>query len=325
MYSLRNALPQAMKGAAVVIGNFDGVHRGHQAVLRFALNMAKQSGLKTIMLTFEPHPHAVFIPDSPIFRLSSHKKKAQLAQSFGLDGMISLNFTHDFSNKSPEWFINEVLLGALQVKHVIAGYDFHFGKDRKGSPDFLRAQGEHHDFAVSIVDMKSDQLGNAVSSTRIRQTLEKGDVELANQLLGYRHFVTEIIQKNSQLCTRLGVLTGRIELHNYNRMKRGIYAIKLIRVDGTEYEGLGCLGANNGAQILDIKLFNFDEILHEESVNVIFYALTRDKLILAQSKRFIMQRGVYKKIAQLTLNNTEPLSEFDQKLRDLGSFLPQLG
>jgi riboflavin kinase / FMN adenylyltransferase len=269
---LNFTLPQAMQGAAVVIGNFDGVHRGHQAVLNFAIKLAKPLGLRTIMLTFEPHPYAIFMPDDPIFRLSSHQKKAHLAHLFGIDGVLSLNFSQAFSNQSPQWFIKKILLEALQVKHVIAGYDFHFGKDRRGTPDFLRAQGAIHGFGVDIVDMKSDQTGGAVSSTRIRHQLESGNIDAANQLLGYRHFITGVMKGNSQPCHLLGQLTGHIDLSKDDRMPTGVYAIKLVQATGDEHYGLGHLKHGNQNNTLDIQLINFVGIIRDEAVSIIFYA-----------------------------------------------------
>ena len=146
-------LPDEVTRSAVVIGNFDGIHRGHRTVLEFAKAVAQSKGLALYMLTFEPHPYLLLFPDKPLYRLSQHDKKAHLAQKAGINGIISLNFTEDFSTQSPDWFINEILLRQLKVKHVIAGYDFHFGKDRRGTPEYLCQQGVQLGFDVDIVNI----------------------------------------------------------------------------------------------------------------------------------------------------------------------------
>lgn len=319
---LNFTLPQAMQGAAVVIGNFDGIHRGHQAVLNFAIQLAKPLGLRTIMLTFEPHPYAIFMPNNPIFRLSTHPKKAHLAHLFGLNGVLSLNFSQAFSNQSPQWFINKILLEALQVKHVIAGYDFHFGKDRRGTPDFLRAQGAIHGFGVDIVDMKSDQTGGAVSSTRIRHHLENGNIDAANQLLGYRHFIAGVIKEKNQPSPHLGPLTGYIDLSKDDRMPAGIYAIKLIQTTGLEHNGLARLIHGHQHNTLEIQLINSHGNINHEPVNIIFCARLRPDFNITQSGYINRQKILDTTRATTVFNQIKPLSELERSLWDCTSEHP---
>ncbi|PLW77114.1 riboflavin biosynthesis protein RibF [Cohaesibacter celericrescens] len=311
-------LPQVMCGAAVAIGNFDGIHRGHQAVLDFAMTRAKRSGLRAIMLTFEPHPRTLFRPDKPVFRLSPHTEKAQLARAMGMDAVLSLNFTHEFSTKSPQRFIDKVLIEALQAKHVISGYDFHFGENRSGTPDYLRAQGEHRGFGVDIVDMKSDCSGDAVSSTRIRQALEDGAVQTANRLLGYRHFVCGTIRPQKTHCRQLETVTASLCMTKNYRIKAGVYAVKVIRSDGSTHNGIArhaqhpALEANN--RMLELHLFDFNSVLSGEQISVIFHDRLRSEQMFEQQDDFLVQMNTDLAQAQAVLQDAKPLSEFEDRL-----------
>lgn len=264
-------VPKTMQGMAVALGNFDGVHKGHQSVLGFALNKAKLNGLKTMMLTFEPHPQTRLVPDKPVYRLSMHDKKALLARLVGLDGILSLDFTKGFSNQSREWFIDHILLDTLQVKHVFAGYDFHFGKGRQGTPEFLQAQGALHGFGVTIVDMKSDKTGQAVSSTRIRHALKDGQIELANQLLGYHHFVSGTALACPDALSPVRRYEGRIQLSANDLMKPGYYAVQLVSMFGTTHPALARISTSGSGKYLYYRLIDSSQMYVSQRVHVMFY------------------------------------------------------
>ena len=321
LYQPTVPLPEELRGAVVAIGNFDGMHRGHQAVLEDALAEARQEGLKAIMLTFEPHPRSVFRPDSPVFRLTPHDEKARVAKALGLDGMISLNFTKAFSSQSPEHFIHDMLIGALDARKVISGYDFHFGKDRAGTPDYLRAQGDANGFGVTIVDMKADRSGDAVSSTRIRQALEDGASGTANRLLGYRHFFTSSVIHGEKNGRKLGYPTANMKLAENSRLREGVYAVRLVRADGTIHDGVASFGRrptfDNGARVFEVHVFDFDDDLYGETVDVILYGYQRGEEKFDSLDALIRQMDLDSEQARCLLSGAVPLSELEQRLWDL--------
>ncbi|MDO8359936.1 MAG: hypothetical protein Q7T08_07840, partial [Devosia sp.] len=179
-----DAVPAALRGAFVAIGNFDGVHRGHQSVLTTLKARAAQAGVPAMVLTFEPHPRDVFAPAPFMFRLTDGDAKARLAEAFGLDAIAVLNFDRAFSQIEAEDFVSRFLVDALNVTGVIVGADFHFGRQRRGTPTFLKASGEAQGFAVETLDLM-DEGDEVISSSRIRAALSEGAVTAANRLLGY--------------------------------------------------------------------------------------------------------------------------------------------
>ena len=311
-------LPDALRGAVVAIGNFDGMHRGHQAVLEDAMVEAKEAGLKAVMLTFEPHPRSLFRPDHPVFRLTPHHEKALLAKALGLDGMISLAFTKDFSSQSPERFIEDMLIDALDAKKVISGYDFHFGKNRAGTPDYLKDQGAKHGFGVTIVDMKTDRSGDAVSSTRVRQALEDGVVSTANRLLGYRHFFSGTVVHGAKNGRKLGYPTANMTLPENSRLREGVYAVQFVRADGSVHNGVASFGRrpmfDNGPRIFEVHVFDFDDDLYGEEVKVILHGHLRKEQKFDSLDALIEQMDKDSEQARCLLAAVPPLSELEQRL-----------
>ena len=188
--------PAGLEGAVVAIGNFDGLHRGHRGVIARARALAARLGKPCAVLTFEPHPADFFARKSVIFRLTSHEAKAAFLARLGLDGMIVLTFDAALSGLTAQQFVDDVLVRRLGVSGVVAGYDFHFGAKRQGTPEFLKAEGARQGFAVDIVErISQDEEGSldAVSSTATRAALEAGDVALAARLLGHPWFVEGVV------------------------------------------------------------------------------------------------------------------------------------
>src|SRR5262249_39478804 len=158
--------------------------RGHRAVIDAAIAHARNDGTRAIALTFEPHPRAYFQPDKPLFRLTPEKQKLALLAAAGLDGVLVMNFNAALAKKSAEDFVTDVLVNRLAIAGAVTGADFHFGKDRRGTPDFLRAEGRLHGFAVDLIEPFLVG-GKPVSSSEIRASLGRGEVERARELLGY--------------------------------------------------------------------------------------------------------------------------------------------
>lgn len=225
-------IPDALRGAVVAVGNFDGCHRGHQAVFAQARALAAaRGGAPTLMLTFEPHPRDVFAPAPFLYRLTGPAEKARIAQTLGLDGIVVMPFDRDLAGLPPEIFIQSILIDALAVSGVVAGADFHFGRSRAGTPSYLAAQGEARGFAVRILDMLDDH-GTHVSSTAIRNALAQGRVRDANRLLGYHHFFSGTVEGGDRRGRELGYPTANIAMPPTTGLMRGVYASR-VRI-GTE-------------------------------------------------------------------------------------------
>ncbi|MEX0752425.1 MAG: bifunctional riboflavin kinase/FAD synthetase, partial [Xanthobacteraceae bacterium] len=178
-----------LRGAVLAIGNFDGVHRGHRAVIAAAIARARAAKRPAAALTFEPHPVAVLRPKEPLFRLTGERDKLRLLAATGLDGVIVLKFDAALAGLSPEEFIGRILVGRYALTGAAIGFDFHFGKNRMGSPDFLAAEGKKHGFTVDVLPPLQDE-GRPVSSGTIRAALAAGSVVEAAELLGYPWFVS---------------------------------------------------------------------------------------------------------------------------------------
>ncbi len=226
LFHQHDAFPLNLRGAVVAIGNFDGLHRGHQALLNIARDIAKQRGVALGILTFEPHPRSFFKPHEPVFRLTPPALKARLAAKLGVDFIYAVNFNADLANTTPEDFVRLHLVEALGVSHVVSGYDFHFGKGRKGNPDLLKSLGQEFGFGVTSVDQVTDDDGNApFSSSSIRSALRRGNVKTAAHELGYDWTVMGEVVHGDKRGRTIGFPTANIILEPGAEPFRGIYAV----------------------------------------------------------------------------------------------------
>ena len=213
-------LPPQAKGAVIVIGNFDGVHRGHRTLINLAREKAATLNVPVGVLTFEPHPRALFRPDDPVFRITPSAIKERQLASAGVDLLFSLNFDWDFASLSPQQFIDQVLKNGLAPAHIIVGQDFCFGQLRKGTTDTLKSCG----LSVTAIDKVVDEDGDDVSSSAIRQELRFGNIEAANLLLGWDWEMEGIIRKGDQRGRELGYPTANVPLGETLHPAYGIYA-----------------------------------------------------------------------------------------------------
>ncbi|GGE34323.1 riboflavin biosynthesis protein RibF [Agaricicola taiwanensis] len=256
-----------LKGGALAIGNFDGVHRGHKAVLAQARAMAHPS----VAVTFEPHPRTLFRPDAPVPRLTSEADKLRLLKREGMDGAVILPFDRALAAVDAEHFVTEILIGRFQPQAVVVGYDFHFGKDRAGSPDFLRDAGKRHGFAVEVVAPFGE--GAPISSSTIRSLLGAGEVSRANGLLGHRWFVSGEVVHGDKRGRDLGYPTANIVLPPESPLAHGIYAVRA-GFGGTILGGVASFGRrptfDDGAPRLEVFLFDFAGDLYGKTLDIEF-------------------------------------------------------
>jgi len=261
----------------VAIGNFDGVHRGHRAVIGAAIERARALGRPAAALTFDPHPRTFFRPDLPVFRLSTERDKMRLLAATGLDGAVILRFDAVLAATSAQDFIARILVGRLGIAGAAIGFDFHFGKDRQGSPAYLAGQGAELGFAVDIVPPLQDE-GRPVSSGAVRAALAGGKVVEAAELIGAPWFVSGEVIHGEKRGRDLGFPTANLRLDASCGLKHGIYAVRA-KVDGRLIDGVASFGRrptfDNGAPLLEVFLFDFAGDLYGRTIDVAFIGWIR--------------------------------------------------
>jgi riboflavin kinase / FMN adenylyltransferase len=271
------AVAAGQRGSALAIGNFDGVHRGHQALLQVAREIAAEGSGPSGVMVFEPHPRALFRPDLPHFTLTPRPRQMQLFEALGLDQAVVLPFDHALSQLSARAFVEDILVARLGVSHVVIGYDFSFGKNRAGNPDAMRAFGAELGFGVTVVAPVGN--GGAVfSSSAVRGLLAQGDVAGANLALGHRWRVTGRVTGGAQRGTGLGFPTANITMPAGTSLGHGIYAA-WVHVGAERYQGAAYFGTrpqfDNGAPVLEVFLIDFDGNLYGREISVAFVDFLR--------------------------------------------------
>ena len=273
----RDDAPDALKGAVIAIGNFDGVHRGHRAVIAAAQARARVLGKPAAALTFSPHPRLFFQPSTPLFLLSDERNKLRLLAGTGLAGAIVMNFNAALASTSAEDFIGKILAERLHVFGAAIGFDFHFGKNRTGSPAFLQEQGARRGFSVDIVPPLEDE-GRPVSSGVIRGELAAGKVVEAAELLGAPWFVSGEVVHGEKRGRGLGFPTANLRLPPSCGLKHGIYAVR-VALGGKHIGGVASFGVrpmfDNGAPLLEVFLFDHAEEIYGERIDVAFIGWLR--------------------------------------------------
>jgi riboflavin kinase / FMN adenylyltransferase len=270
------------RGCSLAIGNFDGVHRGHQALLEAVKADATARSAPAGVMIFDPHPREFFQPAVPHFRLTSRAEKLRLFERIGLDLAVVLPFDAALAALSPEAFVSDILVAGLEVGHVVIGYDFNFGKGRAGTPDTMRAAGRRHGFVVTVVDPVRD--GDAAaesaiySSSAIRAKLGLGDVAAAALALGHRWRIEGRVVGGAKRGTGLGFPTANITVSPGCGLAHGIYAAR-VHVGGHAHLGAAYWGSrpqfDNGLPVLEVFLLDFDGNLYGQDLSVEFAAFIR--------------------------------------------------
>jgi riboflavin kinase / FMN adenylyltransferase len=289
------APPPGLAGAVVAIGNFDGVHRGHVAVIERARTLAQDLNCPCAVLTFEPHPADFFKGPNTIFRLTPRDAKARALEQLGINGMIVITFDKVLASLPAEAFIAEILVRRLRVRVVVAGYDFHFGAGRAGSPAVLKEAGKRHGFAVEIVERVlagTVDTGEAASSTAARSALEAGDAARAARLLGHPFAVMGKVIHGQELGRTLGFPTANLLPDPSCRLRHGIYAVRVV-VGTRTYDGVASYGRrptfDNGPALLEAFLFDFSGDLYGETIEVLFIGWIRAEAKFASAAALAAQ------------------------------------
>ena len=281
---VRDTAPDgALRGTVLAMGNFDGVHRGHQAVIAVAQARAKEFDRPAGVLTFEPHPRVFFHPGEPLFRLTDEPTKLRLLAATALDGAVVLTFNAALAATTADDFVAQILVGRFAVSGVIVGFNFHFGKNRAGSPAFLTEQGRKYGFAVDIVP-PFELDGRPVSSGPIRDALIAGRVTDAAVLLGFPWFISGKVIHGDKRGRELGFPTANLELDASCGLRHGVYAVR-VGVDGRRYDGVANFGRrpmfDSGAVLLEVFLFDFAGDLYGRDIDVAFIDWIREEKLFS--------------------------------------------
>ncbi|MDB5476012.1 MAG: ribF [Phenylobacterium sp.] len=268
------------RGAAVAMGTFDGVHRGHQKVIALATEAAKPIGAPVGVITFDPHPRAYFRPDEPAFRLMKPDQQARALESLGVDILYVLPWDPQLANMSDREFATQVLAHGLGARHVAVGFDNSFGKDRTGTPDTMRQYGQELGFGVSIAQEVTDAQGEKFSSTAVREALRDGHPEEAARILGRPFAIEGPVVRGRQLGRKLGYPTANVALADYVIPKYGVYATRTRLPDGRNLPGVANIGVNPTVDgvttpLLEVWLFDFDEDIYDQVIETDLVAFLR--------------------------------------------------
>lgn len=270
-------LPEAVRGATVAIGNFDGVHRGHQALIARARALGGPLGV----LVFEPHPQEFFRPDAPRFRLTPFRAKARLLEKFGVDLLFALHFDAAFAALSADAFMESVLVRGLGVSRIIVGADFQFGRGRAGNVDILRQRGLDGGFEVITFDLVGEGDDAKISSTRIREALRSGQPDVAATMLGHPWTVEGRVERGDQRGRTIGFPTANVSLEGYLQPALGVYAVR-IELGGRQYDGVANFGRrptfDKKDVLLEVHIFGFEGDLYGQPIVVSFIDFLRPEM-----------------------------------------------
>ncbi len=268
-----NASFDTPRAAVVTSGTFDGVHIGHQKILRRLQELARETGGETVMITFWPHPRMVLRPDEPpVQLLTTFEEKLSLLKDLGIDHLVQIPFTREFSRLSSDEFIQQVLVDRIGTKHLVIGYDHHFGRNREGSFEYLKEHASDYGFAVEEISRQDiDRVG--VSSTKIRRALEEGDVRTAREYLGRSYRLTGEVVQGDQIGRSLGYPTANLRIESPHKLipADGIYAVQVLHRE-QRHDGMLYIGHRPTIQgktrNIEVNIFDFDQTIYGDELAV---------------------------------------------------------
>jgi len=278
--TLAGGVPDHLRGSIVALGNFDGFHLGHQAVVSRAVGRAFHERRPVIVATFDPHPVAFFKPDLPPFRLTSLDQRQELFAHAGADAMLVFEFNRELASMDAEEFVAQVLASQIVAAGVVTGDDFSFGKGRTGDVALLKTLGERHGVIAEAVPQVLLE-GERISSGRIREALVEGDTGTATHMLSRDYAIAGTVQRGDARGRELGYPTANVDLGDYLRPKYGIYAVRVTLGDGSEHPGVASLGVRPTfeppRELLEAHLFGFDGDLYGRTIEVALHAYIREE------------------------------------------------
>jgi riboflavin kinase/FMN adenylyltransferase len=294
IHGWRNLEPH-QRGAAIALGEFDGVHRGHQRVIALAAQAAGSLGAPLAVISYDPHPRRWFQPDAEPFRLMTLGQQARALDALGAHLFYILPFDDEMANLSDEAFAQRVLSQGLGARHVAAGFDITFGKGRSGDPEALKRYGEAFGFSVSIAEVIGDGQATKFSSSAVRAALKAGRPERAAEILGRPFAIEGVVVEGQHLGRTLGFPTANVSAGDYVRPRLGSYATRTRLGDGRDIPGVANFGENPATgQVdarLEVHLFDFDEELYGQTIETELIAFLRPEANFASLDALIAQIG----------------------------------
>ena len=293
----------------ITIGTFDGVHIGHKKIIKRLLKIAKEENLQAVVLTFFPHPRMVVQKDTTIKMLNTIDEKTKLLESEGIDHLVVKKFTKQFSRLTAQDYVQDLLVETLHVKHIIIGYDHHFGRNRTANINDLKAFGEIYDFKVTEISAQEiDEV--TVSSTKIRKALLEGDLKTANTFLGYNFMLTGSIVKGKGIGKQLEYPTANINIEESYKLipKNGVYVVKS-KIDNKSVFGMMNIGTNptvdGKVQSIEVHLFDFSKDIYGLQLEVEILERLRDE------KKFDSLEALKQQLSKDLINSKNYLKEND--------------
>jgi len=267
---------------AVTIGTFDGVHSGHRVIINQLKNAAQKINGESVLLTFFPHPRMVLYPDDNDLRLlNTINERIKLLEMAGIDHLIIYPFSKEFSRLSSTEFVRDILVNQLNVATLVIGYDHHFGRNREGSFEHLQELAPLYDFKVEEIVAQAIQQVN-ISSTKIRTSLNEGEINAANQFLGYNYFIEGTVVEGNQKGREIGFPTANIKVDEWYKLipAKAVYAVKVF-IDDTIYEGMLNIGTrptiNGTSETIEVNIFNFNKNIYNKTLRIEFYQRIRNE------------------------------------------------
>ena len=272
-----------LKNTIVTIGTFDGVHLGHQKIIKRLLELKQQQGGETLLFTFDPHPRKVISPNENNLQLiTTTQEKCELLKQFGIDNVLVYPFTKEFAQTQAKDYVSEIISKGLKTKTLVIGYDHHFGSNREGNIDTLKELCIDYNFDVEEISAQEINQLN-VSSTRIRKAIADGDVQTANEFLGYRFFMTGVVVKGKQLGRTIGYPTANVFIENADKLipKIGVYAVNVFHKEKA-YKGMLNIGTNPTTDAdnkikIEVNIFDFDFEIYGDEIKLEFVKRIRNE------------------------------------------------
>lgn len=301
------------KRTVLTLGTFDGIHLGHQQIIRKVVECSEEFHLRNIVITFHPHPRKVINPELQIKLLTTSEEQIEILEKLGVQNLFVINFTKEFSELTPDEFIKNYLVEKIGLSRIVIGYDHHFGKGRGGDVNFLIASGKQYGFEILqippfIID------NEPVSSTKIRNELESGNINKVNRMLGRTYSFSGVVVEGDKRGRKLGYPTANISLSDEDKMlpQLGIYAV-LVNIDGTEHKGLLSIGKrptfyDDGKVIPEVYIYDFNNDIYGKEIKINLVEKLRGEEKFNTAEELIRQMDIDKQNGLKVLNQIKELT-----------------
>ena len=301
------------KQTVLTLGTFDGIHLGHQQIIKRVIECSEENKLRNLIITFHPHPRKVINPEMQLKLLTTNEEQINILEKLGVQNLFIINFTKEFSQLTPDEFIKNYLVDKIGLSRIVIGYDHHFGKGRGGDVEFLLAAGKKYDFEILQIQpfIIDDE---PVSSTKIRAALEAGDINKVNKMLGRYYSFSGVVVEGDKRGRELGYPTANIKLSDEDKMlpQIGIYAV-LVEIDGIEHKALLSIGKrptfyNDGKVVPEVYIYDFNNDIYGKEIKVNLIQKLRGEEKFNSAEELIKQMNIDKENGLKVLNQIKELT-----------------